>query len=122
LPAGKVHGRAVASRLSEISSGRNRPDGERATPRVYRDAPESHITCDDFYSIRLGSARFAVDGYIVGAKEQPAGEIHGIHGTAIGAREYTAGVGDLVSIPRNTMHYMAPEAPRFAYLLVKVCD
>jgi mannose-6-phosphate isomerase-like protein (cupin superfamily) len=82
--------------------------------------PESHMTCDDFYSIRLGSARFAVDGYIAGAQEQPAGEIHGT--SAVGAREYTAGVGDLVSIPRNTMHYMAPETPRFGYLLVKVCD
>lgn len=82
--------------------------------------PESHMTCDDFYSVRLGRARFAVDGYIVNPKEQPAGEIHGT--SAIGAREYTVAPGDLISIPRNTMHYMAPESTRFGYLLVKVCE
>jgi mannose-6-phosphate isomerase-like protein (cupin superfamily) len=82
--------------------------------------PEAHLTCDDLYFVRLGSARIAVDGYIVNPKEQPAAEIHGEK--AIGAREYTVGAGDLISIPRNTMHAITPESARFGYLLVKVCD
>ena len=82
--------------------------------------PESHMICDDFYFVRLGTARFAVDRYIVDPKEQPAGEIHGA--SAIGAREYTVGPGDLISIPRNSMHYMVPGSGRFGYLLVKLCE
>ena len=82
--------------------------------------PESHMVCDDFYFVRLGTARLAVDGYIVNPKEEPAGEIHGT--SAVGAREYTVGPGDLISIPRNTMHYLAPESARFGYLLVKFCE
>lgn len=82
--------------------------------------PEAHMTCDDFYFIRLGTARIAIGGTIVNPKEQPAGEIHGT--SAIGAREYALGPGDLVSIPRHTMHDLAPESARFGYLLVKICD
>jgi mannose-6-phosphate isomerase-like protein (cupin superfamily) len=82
--------------------------------------PESHMTCDDFYYIRLGGARAEVDGYITGPVEKPAGEIHGK--TAVGARAYSVSPGDLLSIPRNTMHEMEPTSARFGYLLVKICD
>lgn len=82
--------------------------------------PESHMACDDFYFIRLGTAHAMIDGYIVNPKEEPAGEIHGT--SAVGARAYTVGPGDLAWIPRNTMHYMVPDSPRFGYLLVKVCE
>lgn len=81
--------------------------------------PEAHRNCDDFYSIRLGTARIAIGGTILNPKEGPAGEIHGTR--AVGAHEYTIGSGDLVSIPRNTMHDVLPMSKQFSYVLVKVC-
>lgn len=81
---------------------------------------EAHKTCDDFYFIRFGAARIGLGGTIVHPVEEPAGEIHG--SVAIGSREYALGPGDLVSIPRSTVHHLVPKSARFGYLLVKICD
>lgn len=90
---------------------------------IYKGAPgpfEVHQTCDDFYFVRNGTARARIDGTLINGKEDPPGEIRGTGVT--GAREFTIGPGDLVSIPRNTAHFMDPGSTRLGYLLVKVCD
>jgi mannose-6-phosphate isomerase-like protein (cupin superfamily) len=81
---------------------------------------EVHQTCDDVYFLRLGTARAQVDGRLVNGKEDPAGEIRGTGVT--GSREYRVEPGDMMIIPRNTVHFMDPQSGRLGYLLVKVCD
>jgi mannose-6-phosphate isomerase-like protein (cupin superfamily) len=90
---------------------------------IYKGAPgpwEVHMTCDDFYFMRRGTARAKLDGTLLNGKEDQPGEIRG---TGVdGARDFTIGPGDMVSIPRNTTHHMDPGPQRLGYLLVKVCD
>ena len=90
---------------------------------VYRAAPgpwEVHQTCDDLYFVRTGTAQARLDGTLIHGKEDPPGEIRGTGAT--GARRFTIGPGDMVVIPRNTVHYMDPGSARLGYLLLKVCD
>ena len=90
---------------------------------VYKGAPgpsEVHQTCDDLYFMRLGTARAQIDGTLINGKEDPPGEVRG---TGVkGARSFTIGPGDMVVIPRNTVHFMDPGSNKLGYLLVKVCE
>jgi mannose-6-phosphate isomerase-like protein (cupin superfamily) len=90
---------------------------------IYPAAPgpwEVHLTCDDLYFVRIGTARAKLDGTLLHAKEDPPGELRG---TGVrGAREFNIAPGDMVVIPRNTAHFMDPGSTRLGYLLVKVCD
>jgi len=90
---------------------------------IYKAAPgpwEVHQTCDDLYFVRMGNARAKLDGTLIHGKEDPPGEIRG---TGVsGARDFTIAPGDMVSIPRNTAHFMDPNSTRLGYLLVKICD
>src|SRR5262249_11337612 len=64
---------------------------------VYKGAPgpwEVHQTCDDFYFMRLGTARAQIDGTLINAKEDQPGEPRGTGVT--GARTFTIGPGDMV--------------------------
>jgi mannose-6-phosphate isomerase-like protein (cupin superfamily) len=88
---------------------------------IYDGAPgpyEVHSYLDDIYFVRLGSAVAKVDGRLVNPTQTGQGEVRGTG--AIGFREYKIGVGDLISIPRNTMHYMDPGSEKLGYLLLKV--
>ena len=90
---------------------------------IYKAAPgphEVHQTCDDLYFVRMGTAHAKIDGTLVNGKEDQPGEIRGTD--VRGAREFAIGPGDMVSIPRNTAHFMDPGSTRLGYLLVKVCD
>ena len=82
---------------------------------------EVHLTCDDIYFKRVGTARMYLDGTLVGWNEQSPGEPRAPK--VVGAREYTAvGPGDIVSIPRNMQHFMDPGSAKLGYVLIKVCD
>ena len=81
---------------------------------------EVHQTCDDLYFVRMGAARAKLDGTLIEGKEVEPGEVRG---TGVrGAREFTIGPGDMVVMPRNTVHFMDPGGARLGYLLVKVCE
>ncbi len=88
---------------------------------IYVGAPgpyEVHSYIDDIYFVRLGTAVARVDGHLVNPTEVSPGEVRGTG--AFGFREYKIGVGDILSIPRNTMHYMDPGPEKLGYLLLKV--
>jgi mannose-6-phosphate isomerase-like protein (cupin superfamily) len=88
---------------------------------IYMGAPgpyEVHLGCDDLYFVRLGNAVAQVDGHVVNPTEASPGEIRGTG--AFGFREYKIGVGDILVIPRNTMHHMDPGSEKLGYLLLKV--
>ncbi len=90
---------------------------------IYVGAPgpyEVHLGCDDIYFVRLGAAVAKVDGHLVNPTEASPGEIRGTG--AFGFREHKIGVGDILSIPRNTMHYMDPGPEKLGYLLLKVYE
>ncbi len=81
---------------------------------------EVHQTCDDLYFVRMGTARAWLDGRLVEGKEVEPGEIRG---TGLkSAREFAIAAGDMVTVPRNTVHHMDPGGGRLGYLLVKVCE
>ncbi len=88
---------------------------------IYVNAPgpyEVHSYIDDIYFVRLGTAIAQVDGHLVNPTDSGSGEVRGT--SAFGFREYKIGVGDILSIPRNTMHYMQPTSEKLGYLLLKV--
>ena len=88
---------------------------------IYLGAPgpyEAHSYVDDIYFVRLGAAVARVDGHLVNPTEVSPGEVRGTG--AFGFREYKIGVGDILSIPRNTMHHMDPGPEKLGYLLLKV--
>jgi mannose-6-phosphate isomerase-like protein (cupin superfamily) len=88
---------------------------------IYMGAPgpyEVHLGCDDIYFVRLGNAVAQVDGHLLNPTEGSPGEIRGTG--AFGFREHKIGVGDIVLIPRNTMHHMDPGPEKLGYLLLKV--
>jgi mannose-6-phosphate isomerase-like protein (cupin superfamily) len=91
---------------------------------IYNGAPgpyEIHLGCDDLYFVRLGSGTAKLDGRLLDPKEESPGEIRGTTGV-YGAREHKIGVGDILVIPRNTVHYMDPGNVKLGYLLLKVWE
>jgi len=90
---------------------------------IYNGAPgpwEAHLAADQIYFVRLGAARAQLDGYIVNPKEDPPGEVRGTGMS--GAREFSISAGDMVSVPRNTAHFMVPTSGKFGYLLLTIRD
>ena len=90
---------------------------------IYNGAPgpyEVHLSCEDLYFVRLGSGRARLDGHLLNPEEQTPGEVRGTG--VYGAREYQIGVGDILSIPRNTAHHMDPGDSKLGYLLLKVWE
>ena len=84
---------------------------------IYNGAPgpyESHNVVDDVYFVRIGSAAAKVDGHIVNAIDTGGGQPRGMAG--IDYREYKITVGDMLLIPRNTLHYMDPGSGKLGYL------
>ena len=79
---------------------------------------EVHSFIDDIYFVRLGAAAARVDGALENPTLSGPGEVRGTG--AFGFREHKIAVGDILSIPRNTMHYMVPETEKLGYLLLKV--
>ena len=90
---------------------------------IYDRAPgpwEVHMTCDDMYFWRLGTAKAQLDGTLLSQNEVQPGEIRGV-GVA-GSRDYAVGPGDFVYVPRNTAHHMDGGDNKIGYVLVKICD
>ncbi len=90
---------------------------------IYNRAPgpyEIHLSCDDLYFVRTGSGTAKLDGHLINAKEEQPFEIRGTG--AFGSREHRIAVGDILSIPRNTMHYMDPGDVKLGYLLLKIWE
>jgi mannose-6-phosphate isomerase-like protein (cupin superfamily) len=88
---------------------------------IYAGRPgpwEAHRGCVDVYFLQRGTAKAQLGGEIVNPHEESPGEIRG-DGVA-GARQYAIGPGDMVHIPRNGAHHMAPDGNKLAYLLLKI--
>jgi mannose-6-phosphate isomerase-like protein (cupin superfamily) len=79
---------------------------------------EAHKGCVDIYFLKIGTATSELGGQIRNAKEESPGEIRGDGVT--GARRYSVGPGDIVVIPRETAHHMAPTSAKLGYVLLKV--
>lgn len=108
---------------SRIKGGSLHSDGVASIGRnLYDGAPgpwELHTDSDQIYFVRVGSgARALLDGRILEAKETSPGQIRGTG--AVDAREYKIGAGDMVFVPRNTLHCVAPGSGKFGYLLLTV--
>ena len=79
---------------------------------------EAHRGCVDIYFLKIGTATALLGGQIRNAKEESPGEIRG--DSVTGGRRYSVGPGDIVVIPRETAHHMAPTSAKLGYLLLKV--
>jgi mannose-6-phosphate isomerase-like protein (cupin superfamily) len=77
---------------------------------------ESHEAADQIYVVRHGTARAIYDGRMVDPKVVGPGQIRGTG--AVDGSEYTIAAGDIVFIPRNTLHFVDPGTGRIGYFLV----
>jgi mannose-6-phosphate isomerase-like protein (cupin superfamily) len=77
---------------------------------------ESHENADQIYIVRHGTAKAIYDGRLVDPKVVGPGQIRGTG--AIDGSEYTIAAGDIVFIPRNTLHFVDPGVGRIGYFLV----
>ena len=77
---------------------------------------ESHENADQIYIVRHGTAKAIYDGRLVDPKVVAPGQIRGTG--AIDGSEYTIAPGDIVFIPRNTLHFVDPGIGRIGYFLV----
>jgi mannose-6-phosphate isomerase-like protein (cupin superfamily) len=85
-----------------------------------RDKPgqsEVHVNDTDIFIVIDGSATIVLGGNMVGAKEVAPGEIRG---TAIeGGTDYRLEKGVVLTVPRNTPHWVRETQPGFRYYVVK---
>lgn len=79
---------------------------------------EAHAGCVDIYFMHTGTATAQVGGEIQNTREEVPGEPRGDGVTD--ARSHAIGPRDLVVIPRDTAHHMAPTAAKLGYVLMKV--
>lgn len=78
---------------------------------------EIHVTDTDVFIVLEGNATIAVGGKIIAPKEVSPGEIRG---TGIdGGTEYKLEKGVVLTVPRNTPHWIKQTQPGFRYFVVK---
>ena len=78
---------------------------------------EIHVSDTDVFIVIDGTATIAVGGKMIGAKEVSPGEIRG---TGIdGGTEYKLEKGVVLTVPRNTPHWIKQTQPGFRYFVVK---
>ena len=82
------------------------------------DLFELHDTSDDIYYVLEGEATLALGGSLTEAKEISPGEWRSK--TAAGAKSVTIRKGDLIVVPRGTVHQRTVTGKGFSMILIKV--
>jgi mannose-6-phosphate isomerase-like protein (cupin superfamily) len=78
---------------------------------------ENHELDEHISFVVYGTARVSMDGFITGAHW----DNRGVMGTGVvGGTVSTVGVGDIVFVFRNTVHFFDPISIKFGYLLVNM--
>ena len=78
---------------------------------------EIHVSDTDIFIVLEGTATIAVGGKMLDPKEVSPGEIRG-RGTD-GGTEYPLEKGVVLTVPRNTPHWIKQTRPGFRYFVVK---
>ncbi len=78
---------------------------------------EIHATDTDVFIVLDGTATIAVGGKMIDPKEVSPGEIRGTGIT--GGTEYKLEKGVVLTVPRNTPHWIKQTQPGFRYFVVK---
>jgi len=85
-----------------------------------RDKPgrsEVHLDDTDIFIVIDGSATIVLGGKMVDAKEVSPGEIRGT--AIVGGTDYKLEKGVVLTVPRNTPHWVKETQPGFRYYVVK---
>ena len=82
------------------------------------DLFEVHDTSDDIYYVLEGEATLALGGALTGANEISPGEWRSK--TASGGQNVTIRKGDLIVVPRGTVHQRTVAGKGFSMILIKV--
>ncbi len=96
-------------------------NGEFKVMASRRDKPgksEVHAGDTDILIVIDGSATIVVGGKLIDPKEESPGEIRG--SGIEGGTDYLLEKGAVLTIPRNTPHWMREARPGFRYYVVKV--
>ena len=97
------------------------PGGAEVSEIIYSGAIgpyESHEDADQICFVRYGTAKAALDGRLVNPLVVAPGQIRGTG--YIDSSEYTIATGDIVFVPRNTLHFVDPGAGKIGYFLVGI--
>jgi len=78
---------------------------------------EIHVTDTDIFIVLEGNATIAIGGKMLDAKEVSPGEIRG--SGIDGGTEYSLEKGVVLTVPRNTPHWIKQTRPGFRYFVVK---
>jgi mannose-6-phosphate isomerase-like protein (cupin superfamily) len=78
---------------------------------------EIHVTDTDVFIVLEGNATIAVGGKMIGPKEVSPGEFRG--SGIEGGTEYQLEKGVVLTVPRNTPHWIKQTKPGFRYFVVK---
>jgi mannose-6-phosphate isomerase-like protein (cupin superfamily) len=78
---------------------------------------EIHVSDTDVFIVLEGTATIAVGGKMVDPKEVSPGEIRG--SGIDGGTEYQLEKGVVLTVPRNTPHWIKQTRPGFRYFVVK---
>jgi mannose-6-phosphate isomerase-like protein (cupin superfamily) len=82
------------------------------------DLYELHDASDDIYYVLDGKATLAIGGMLVNATEKSPGEWRS--STASGTKLFDVKKGDLIMIPRGTVHQRTVTGNGFSMILIKV--
>jgi len=85
-----------------------------------RDKPglsEVHVNDTDIFIVIDGNATIVIGGKMIGAKEESPGEIRG--SGIEGGTSYLLEKGVVLTVPRNTPHWVREARPGFQYYVVK---
>ena len=82
------------------------------------DMFEVHDTSDDIYYVLEGKASLLLGGQLSDAKEISAGEWRSK--TASGSQSFVVRKGDLIIVPRGTVHQRTVTGEGFSMILIKV--
>jgi len=78
---------------------------------------EIHVTDTDIFIVLDGNATLVVGGKLIDAKEVSPGEIRG--SGIEGGTDYKLEKGVVLTVPRNTPHWVRQTQPGFRYFVVK---
>ena len=85
-----------------------------------RDTPgqaEVHVTDTDIFIVLDGTATIVLGGELIDPREVSPGEIRGVG--IKGGKDYVLAKGVVVTVPRNTPHWVKETKPGFRYFVVK---
>jgi len=123
-PAAKVEYRSAA----EVDAAR--AAGDSGTPVIVdpefkviagrRDKPgqaEAHARDTDIFIVLDGNATIVIGGELIDPKEASTGEMRGAG--IKGGTDYALSKGVVLTVPRNTPHWVKETKPGFRYFVVK---